>query len=336
MKIISPNLSDIPQRILFIERVEDDFTPLKLIPEEYLTLIIPYAYQYYQSDPTCDMLSQCIRLEDFTIWVHEIFARKDIMLNPYTPVHILALHYMDSGSITAFIQNKVLFSLRQKELNLFNLHSHFHQAPLEAGKNIFSFHINILPNRIKHLTSKFPALAPLLNRNISPIDSGALNDLPLKINPVSSMLIESIFKCRYIEVSADFYLYRCCADLLQNFVVKEQFNHYTMGPKKERLMLKVFEFVKSNIHKRLTPSYLAKKFGFFESDLEESFFHLFGISVEAFILQQRMMKAYDLMGKTKLSLIEIAAVTGHQDIKELTILFRDYYGCEPTTIRNDQ
>ncbi len=68
---------------------------------------------------TYDMLSQHVRLGPFSLWLHDVFARKDIVLCPYTPFHLWALHFMYEDSLRAESFKMNGFTLEEKECNLF-------------------------------------------------------------------------------------------------------------------------------------------------------------------------------------------------------------------------
>ncbi|HVI44923.1 MAG TPA: helix-turn-helix domain-containing protein [Chitinophaga sp.] len=326
-----------PRKILWIEKDERDFTPIETIPEEYMHLIIPYAGVFFYRDADCDMVCQNIKLKDFSIWTHEVFANTDILLAPFTPRHILALHYMDADSVMADIFERGPFRLGAEEVNLFNLHSHFHKALVGADKVVFSFHINIEPGILPDLARRYPQLHNLSTKKITD-ESGTLNLKPYKITPASRGLLLSMWKCRLLEVQAEYFLHRCCVDLFINFARQDELSSIESSstPAIDATLSEVFEYLTENVQGKYDVDKLAALYNMEPEVLESAFEHLYFITPEAYLHQQKMMTAYNLIVKTKTNMSMIARKTGYKTKRELWMDFEAYYGCSPVAVSNAQ
>jgi len=326
------------EKWLLIERDDSNYTPAAEIPDEYLHLLMPYAGAYFYRDEDCDMLTQHIKAGEFSILGHDIFARKYFILRPYTSRHILALHYMHDDTIHAVIDQMGPFQLNEKEVNLFSLHADFHSAALDTGQRITSFHINLQPDALPALAEKFPALKPL---TLHPTEhlNGPLNKEPYRINVIGSFLLRKLLSCRYVEVQAECYLYRCCIDLYQQFAMQyAQSLQLPLRIPDTQIALahRVQDFIQNNVSERFTSRELAERFDIPENLLHTIFEQVFAIPVNDFILQQKMMEAYDQLLQSKASLNKIAYKTGYRNRQALTRDFERYYGYDPIFIRNAQ
>ncbi|HEU4551690.1 MAG TPA: AraC family transcriptional regulator [Chitinophaga sp.] len=326
------------EKWLLIERDDKNYTPAAEIPDEYLHLLMPYAGAYFYRDEDCDMLTQHIKVSEFSILGHDIFARKYFILRPYTSRHILALHYMHDDSIHAVIDQMGPFRLSEKEVNLFSLHADFHSAVLDTGQRITSFHINLQPDTLPALAEKFPGLLPLTLHATDHLN-GPVNKQPYRINVIGSLLLRRLLSCRYVEVQAECYLYRCCVDLYLQFAMQyAQSLQLPVHLPDSHIALanRVQDFIQHNVQERLTSTALAEHFGAPEVVLQTAFEQVFAIPVNDFILQQKMMAAYDLLLQTRSSLNNIAYRTGYRNRLALTRDFEKYYGYDPIFIRNAQ
>ncbi|GAA0527543.1 helix-turn-helix transcriptional regulator [Chitinophaga japonensis] len=325
------------EKLLLIERDDNNYTPVSSIPDEYLPLLLPYAGAYFYRDEDCDMLCQHIRVKEFSIWGHDIFARNYIILNPRTPRHILALHYMHEDTIDAVIDHMGPFRLKEKEVNLFSLHSNFHSAALDRNNKIFSFHINVSPGSLAALAASYPGLQHLAGFQLDDMN-GPVNAAPYVINAVSAQLLYTIFNCRYIELPAECLLHRCCVDLYQNFALQDaQYRACSRpAPSPADDIMAIFRFIGEHIHQRFTARELAARFRLPGNAMNAGFEQSFAISVPDYILQQRMMKVYKLLLHTKASLSNIAWKTGYPNRLSMTADFVKYFSYDPVTIRNAQ
>lgn len=326
------------EKLLLIERDEDNYTPVSEIPEEYMRLLLPYFHAHFYQDDDCDMLCQHVRIKEFSIWGHDILAKQYIILKPRTPRHILALHYMNEDTIDAVIDHVGPFKLKAKEVNLFSLHADFHSAALDRGNKIFSFHINVRPETLPELAKKYPVLQHLSQLDLAAMN-GPLNAVPYQINDVCYKMLKRMFTCRYIELQAECYLYRLCVDLYQNFAVQDtqfRLSRGARGQQQNDMMRRIFGFIESNIRHPFTMKELAVRFNMTEAALNKDFESTYATSLGDYILQQRMYNVYEMMLRTKGSLSSIAWRTGYPNRRAMVADFITYFEHDPVRIRNAQ
>ncbi|WP_298736376.1 AraC family transcriptional regulator [uncultured Chitinophaga sp.] len=328
------------EKLLLIERDDDKYTPLSEIPEEYLKLMLPYFRAYFYQDEDCDMLCQHIRVNEFSIWGHDILAKNYIVLKPRTHRHIIALHYMQEDPIDAVIDRMGPFRLKTKEVNLFSLHADFHSAALDLGCKIFSFHINVRPETLPELAKKYPELQHLAQLQLDGIN-GPLNLAPYEINDVCSRMLKRIFRCRYVELQAACFLYRCCVDLFRNFAIQDaRFRLAKEGgepvPTNDSLIKQVFSYVEANKREPLTLEILSGVFGISATALNTGFERTYATSLSDYLLQQRMYNIYYQLLKTKASLSSIAYKNGYPNRRAMVADFTAYFEHDPVRIRNAQ
>ncbi|SFD20738.1 hypothetical protein SAMN05518672_1011046 [Chitinophaga sp. CF118] len=332
-----PQLHD-ENKLLLIDRFKQNYLPATYVPQEYLPLIIPYAGLYYEQDEDHDMLSQHFSLGPFSLWVHDIFARKDIMLCAYTPFHLWALHFMYDDSLRAeklFKTNE--FVLDERECNLFNLYAEIHRVPMPADKKILSFHINILPRALAQLVQQYPALCYLTNKKTDKT-SGVINQQPYKINAVCNMLIQNILSCRYVENQAHFYLHRCCIDLFLNFAQQDAAapNPFLLSNQTStELFNNIFSYLVENSHIAHNITELANMFNMHGAKLSQGFRQHFSVGITPFIKMNRMMFLYNHLMQNSFKLSLLAEITGYRNIQEMINDVDGYYGCKVIVMRRE-
>jgi len=329
-----PQLHD-ENKLLLVDRFSQNYHPASYIPTEYLHLIIPYAGLYYEQDPECDVLSQHMTLGPFSLWLHDIFAKKDIVLCPYAPFHLWALHFMYEDSLRAESLKTNEFLLEERECNLFNLYSDLHRVPMPAGKKILSFHINILPQALIQMVQRFPALYYLASKKLDNV-SAVINQRPYTINAVCNMLIQSILSCRMIERPAQHYLFRCCVDLFLNFAQQDAAGHEPMlfsSVVNASLFNSLFAYLTDNAHVQHSVPELAKKFGMEGAKLAQGFRQHFSIGITPFIKMNRMMTLYDRLIQGALPLPMLAEFTGYRNVQQMITEVEEYYSCDIRELR---
>ncbi|WP_343670023.1 hypothetical protein [Chitinophaga sp.] len=325
-------------KLLLIDRFITEYIHAGYVPTEYLQLVIPAGGLYFESDNDFDMLSQHMQLGYFSVWLHDIFAKKDIVLCPYSPYHLWALHFMYEDSLRAETISIPDFLLEERQCNLFNLYSEMHRVPMKAGQKVLSFHINIMPANIPKLVQQYPGLYNLANKRLQKI-SGVINNRPYRINAVCNYLVQHILSCKYIEEMAQYYLHRCCVDLFLNFALQDatpppSIQLYT--PIQTVMLHQVFNYVTTNPQMQHSVAELANMFNMPGAQLAQGFRHHFCIGITPFINMVRMMHIYDSIMQKSLTLGMIAATTGYRNTTDMLKEVDAYYECNVMLLRREQ
>jgi AraC-like DNA-binding protein len=328
-------LSNTPEKLFYIEREKPGYIPVAAIPEEYLASILPYAGVYFDRDEHCDMLSQHIQVGPFSFWIQETYANADLILCPFTPRPTWALHFMYETSLNVELYKGISFSLEEKECNLFNLVSDLHKVPMEDGQKLTSCHINILPEALRELAVKYPALRRLAGKKPADI-TGPINKHPYFINSVCDFLIEKILTCRHIELPAHHFLYRCCLDLFTNFAYQDAHaarRYYDSDVMHVTSFHQLFDYLVIHPHINHTHEELSEMFDLDPITLRNGFLKDFGMPVKAFIKMTKMIMIFELLTEKATSLPEIAAAAGFKSWQKLDVAFTNYYGCSMEELR---
>ncbi len=321
-------------KLLLIDRLDQAYFPIAHIPTEYLNLIIPYAGLYYEYDDDYNMLSQHIKLGPFSLWVHDVFARKDIVLRPYAPFHLWALHFMYEDTLRAETSKTSQFTLEERQCNLFNLYSYMHRVPMAGGQKVLSFHINILPSDLMLLVQHHPGLYYLANKRVQR-SSGLINVKPYRINAVCNMLIRTILSCRYIEAQAVHFLERCCLDLFINFAQQDAIADEIRPPTEAQTILfnQIFEYLTEHPHIVHTEDEVAKMFNLSGVKLAQGFRAQFSIGIAAFLHMLKMMMIYNTLLQKACTLKELALISGYRNIEDMIRDVEKYYNCSLAALR---
>lgn len=323
-------------KLLLIDRLTHNYLPATYVPAEYLHLIIPYAGLYYDQDDDHDLLSQHIATGPFNIWLHDIYAKRNITLRPYTPFHLWALHFMYEDSLRPrhFGNNNDL-ALNEKECNLFNLYADLHEVPMPAGAKILSFHINVQPSDLIWLEKTYPGLQHLAKKRPGKI-SGVINERPYRINAVCNMLIQRILSCRYIEDQAHHFLHRCCLDLFLNFSQQDALAPETMiiaAEAQAQLFHQLFAYLLEHPQIPHDQIALARMFNMTGTQMVQGFRRYFSIGITPFIHMNRMMLVYNRLMEKSFSLSMIAAATGFRSADDMVQEVQKYYNCNVLALR---
>lgn len=93
-------------------------------------------------------------------------------------------------------------------------------------------------------------------------------------------------------------------------------------------------FIEKNFTRDIPVELICKEFGLNRTKLQEGFNQLFGISVHAFISQERMKKARALLTETDESVKAIAIECGYKSISSFTRIFSRMHQVSPLQYRS--
>ena len=92
-------------------------------------------------------------------------------------------------------------------------------------------------------------------------------------------------------------------------------------------------YVLERIDKRITIKEIADEMHVSQTQLKNSFRNYYGNSVYKFIRTKKMQKAAALLAEGRLSVMEIAGMSGYENCSKFAAAFRGEYGMSPSDYR---
>ncbi len=96
----------------------------------------------------------------------------------------------------------------------------------------------------------------------------------------------------------------------------------------------IVDYVKHNIHSKLTVRQIAEKFGYNEKYISYMFCRISGVTLKQFILEQKAEAASFFLTDTNLTVQEIAVKLGYNDSHNFMRSYKNTTGFSPTEYRN--
>lgn len=162
----------------------------------------------------------------------------------------------------------------------------------------------------------------------------------LKHTPTSStsrMMVPlfSVLHCNYAGPIKNRFLKIKIAEMtflaLQNATEKDQ--NFELEYEEIKQMLAVKEHLLNNLTKPGTIHQIALRFGLNDFKLKKSFKRVFGTSIYAYLLEERLLNARQSILETDLPLKHIAEVAGYSELAPFSNAFKSKFGFSPSTLR---
>jgi AraC-like DNA-binding protein len=315
-----------------LEKLFYNYLPAANIPAEYRELLIPSAGIFFRQDADCEILTQHLLLGPYSVWLHDIFSKNDILIRSYTPLPIFTLQFMFEDSLAV---SKVGYTLEERECSGFYFSpGELHRIPMAGDKKIFSFQINIQPTHLAALSKQHPTLSCLMT-GVHPMVSTRINSRPYHVNALCDMLIRKIMTCKYQGARAQYFIQRCCTDILLNFATQHtdaQHPFIYSSMLHADVYHNIFNFLAEHPHQAHSVPELAYMYDIPVAELEHGFRQHFAISILDYMYMLNMMMIWHLVQANAIAIDDVAVVARFEDVTTMMQQVVAYYGVNPAAI----
>ncbi len=144
---------------------------------------------------------------------------------------------------------------------------------------------------------------------------------------ITSKLKEKFIEAKLTELIC--YLIECLYSPEQFFNLS---NH--LSTRKSNAMKKVLAKLNEDTLEEINLEVLSKEVGMSQSNLSKTFKSSYGMNISQYRLQQRLIRAFELLLEGKLSIFQVAFEVGYKDQSSFARAFKQYFGFPPTKVRH--
>lgn len=143
---------------------------------------------------------------------------------------------------------------------------------------------------------------------------------------ITSKLKEKFIEARLTELLC--HLVECLYSPEQSFNLS---NH--LSTRKSKAMKKVLSRLNEDSLEEVNLEILSKEVGMSQSNLSKTFKSSYGMNISQYKLQQRLVRAFELIMENKLSVFQVAMEVGYKDQSSFARAFKNYFGFSPTDLK---
>ncbi len=154
------------------------------------------------------------------------------------------------------------------------------------------------------------------------------------MTPDMQNAVQKILNSTYTGTTRILFLKSQVNELLAHFFALlsiEKSNHINQADRDKLYQAK--EIIESNISKPPTLNELSKLIGLNNNKLKKNFKEMFGIPVFKYLHEERLNKAYELLGTSEMSVQETAWFVGYESLSSFSNAFYKKFGARPNEIR---
>lgn len=260
---------------------------------------------------------------DVDFYIESTHGKNNLSRFSYDHFHSeYEIYYLDSGSMTYFIEDKV-FEVKKGEFVIIRpgtIHITRYKTP-EYRRILIYFSEDFI--------KEFLIIEP----NLTDI----FNNVHLKLSKQNEKRAEDIMKrilCEYESKSKSIVLIKCLlGELLKLFEEKASPAKTPTLPEYHNKIMSVISYINSNFQNDITLSSLSQKFFLNPAYLSRIFKEVTGMGFKEYLINVRLKESKTLLKDTKLSILEICEKTGFNSQNHFCKTFKAVFGISPMTYR---
>jgi AraC-like DNA-binding protein len=317
-----PSLID----ILLPEKVKTS----QVIPQEFQAYVYPFTKPIFRSTPVFTRIEQIIAIHGCRIMNVTTLVDEEMVMRVRRKNDALTLHIMLRGTVAWSVPMEGKISLSPGEYRLLKMNTGPHEMLLPVGLSEF-IQIDIPPTLIADILP-----ASILVRSL------LASPLPFQYSvcqqPMEQKFRQLIDDIRQTTVRDGIQQLRLYAQITELITAAIDSLEKTALPPSgsdvhERLIFDIKVYINRHLSKKITLSDIAAAFFISESKLKKDFKKSEQQTVLAYLQEQRMHRAMQLLQASDNKLAHIAQEVGYSNLSSFTREFRKHFDCSPKIVR---
>jgi AraC-like DNA-binding protein len=314
------------------EKLRKNAQTFNEVPSKLSQYKIPFSKAKYVTFTGGSYLTQELKGEDFSIWVHHFFIKEKVCLHPIICKQAIMLHYTHKGEVLCELISFGKIFLQEGTYHLFCVPKGIkHNAYFEPG-HFCSLHIDITEEQLMSLNLSEQGKNSLMRYLKNP-EAVGLKLYEGQSRPVVRLAIKKVQQCKlddetlfkeFLKVSLHQLIYYFAEDLASQ--------RYELGNNSGK-MDDIALYIENHLENNITLKDIAHKFHITVSSLKRNWKFYKGSTIGNYILKRRMETAKILLLETDLNLIEVSIAVGYNSHASFSRVFKEYTGVYPSKYR---
>lgn len=276
------------------------------IPSAYQRYVYPFSKPHFRTCPSFSRIEQVTTIPGCRVSNIVNIAEKKTEIR----------YHRKNIALQVIIKGEIICGLSSLSEREYNLNIGPHKLLLQPGVNEFMrFEIS-------------PELLPVVIKQGNYYRSGIVT------RKVES-LINMIRNSSVTDDIQQLRLYTHITELITATITGLQLSdkNTTMNNPHQELITRIQSYINENLHRSISLSMLAGIYYISESKLKQDFKKYLNSSVQAYLQEQRMQKALNMLQQSDNEIMAIANEVGYNNISSFTREFRKHYACSPKEVR---
>lgn len=280
-----------------------------------------------------------IVLQDFKIAYGNSSLKKSTTILFESTTETVEMHFTINGNSSTYINgiNKN-FGVGSNTHNIFYGKDLRGKMTWETNE-MFIFEVNLNPAFFKNYLPD-SALFSLFKKKMDKNEASSLSEHNHPITSQMLCIIKQIINCNFKDEFKRLFLEAKVLELLLLQLEQIEACSFCLNDRnlvKEKndieKMYYVKDIINDNLFKKLTLSELSNKIQSNECTLKKAFKNTFNTTVFAYVKQQRMLKAKQMLLDSNTTINEVADVVGYKNPQHFSTAFKKHFGYVPSKLK---
>ncbi|ACU59762.1 AraC family transcriptional regulator [Chitinophaga pinensis] len=302
----------------------------RVIPQEFQAHVYPFTKPIFRSTSAFTRIEQIIAIRGCRIMNVTTMVDEDTVMRVRRKNDVLTLHIMLQGTVTWSVPMEGRISLAPGEYRLLKMNTGLHEMLLPAGLSEF-IQIDIPPSLIADILPASTLVRSLLTSALSFQCSVSPRPMEQKFRYLIDDIRQTVVKdgIQQLRLYAQLTeLITAAIDSLEETGIPPSGNDIH-----ERLIFDIKVYINRHLNKKITLSEIAGAFFISASKLKKDFKKSEQQTVLAYLQEQRMQRAMQLLQASDNKLSHIAQEVGYSNLSSFTREFRKHFDCSPKVVR---
>jgi len=307
----------------------------KNVPPAFRKYFNPYSQYDFITFPGGSFLDQKIAVPKYCLHIAQFSIREPLDIYVVSPKDSLLIHYMLKGSPLCSLHGGYIRKLKEGYCNLFFSPAKArHRSFLNKGEYL-TCHVSIPEKLFDGVALRYKLINEVVSSFHKKASKTALCN-PQHIDFRMKMLLREMVECPVDAMEKPLFLKARVPELVRLYMhelVKE--NSFSGDARKYfKIIEKVKSYILFNLDATLTITSLSQKHSISKTTLKMMFREYSGMTINEFIIQERMQRALSMILHQKRSIREIGELVGYNEFSYFSHAFSQFFGHPPGYFRN--
>lgn len=308
------------------------------LPEEFSHLLVGNPEVISVSDDDVEMVHQIMRLENMTVWYHDVFPRTALILAPYTDRKVISFRFLARNIILETMEDGKPYRVAEREITIYQVENTAPEIYVGDVDVLFICAINMDQRQLANIVAQHPELQCFLDRYSKDEAYKEMVDQRFIISKFAEWMMEVVSKFRGSLLATTLLKQKCAINMLLNVAAQFHQSHKSAHvPKRmQKILIRAVEYLDDHLREPIDVEKMAAALGTFPGLLVNNFMRRNAMTMEEFQFHQRMIKAFHFAANTSLSAEVISDIVGIFDVNILSEKFTAYFNCSIESLRSAQ
>ncbi len=297
------------------------------IPPQCAAYIFPFARPAITIVPGAFIIDQEITVKGCRMSSHGFLVEKSLEVQPTVEEDTSTIHCMMKGNATCELEGYGKVMLYSGQFNIFQIGLQNHGAKFAPGYHE-SWHADYNLDFLRELAPTSAVIRKLVEKAENKQSAQVMEQPGIMFSKMYTDIYE-LRNTQIISAITEERIFHSLGVLITEALEERIIQKGQHQNPVQQLFYTIKSYIDANLDEELSLRQLASTYAMSPSTLKTRFKEYFGITIGAYIVQQRLIEGKKLLETSFLSIEHIAYKVGYETLASFSRAFKEYFGHSP-------